>query len=224
MSPWASWEAVSPGFSANASLDITSVSNSIVADAFRVAIRIPNLLNNLFGEGVLSASFVTVYAKLRASKEDDEADDLASAVFSLLALVCAVLVAIGIAATPLLIYVLAPGFKAESREIAIRLVRILFPFTGLLVMSAWCLGVLNSHGKFLLSYLAPVALNITVIVIAVLAGRTHNEVQLVVIVAWAFVLGAAIQFGVQVPSVLKALAGLPAFLRSEVREHPASHP
>lgn len=185
--------------------------NSVVADAFRVAIRIPNLLNNLFGEGVLSASFVTVYSKLRALKEDDQADDLASAVFSLLALVCAVLVALGVAATPILIYFLAPGFKEETRELAIRLVRILFPFTGLLVMSAWCLGVLNSHRKFLLSYLAPVALNITVILIAIAAGRSHNEGQLVVIVAWAFVLGAAIQFGIQLPSVLRLLPDFQPF-------------
>lgn len=179
--------------------------DSIIADAFRQAIRIPNLLNNLLGEGVLSASFVTVYAKLRASGEDDQADDLASAVFSLLALVCAILVAIGILSTPALVYVIAPGFKEESRLLTIRLVRILFPSTGLLVMSAWCLGVLNSHGKFLLSYLAPVVLNITVIIIAIAAGRSHNENQLVVIVAWAFVLGNALTFGVQLPSVLKLL-------------------
>jgi putative peptidoglycan lipid II flippase len=185
---------------------------SIVADALRVAIRIPNLLNNLFGEGVLSASFVTVYAKLRALKQDDEADDLASAVFSLLALVCAILVAIGIAATPVLIYVLAPGFKQERRDLTIRLVRILFPFTGLLVMSAWCLGVLNSHRKFLLSYLAPVALNSTVILIALWAGKANDEMHLVVIIAWAFVLGAALQFAIQLPSVLKLLPDFQPYL------------
>src|SRR5882757_1896563 len=63
---------------------------SFVADAFRAAIRIPNLLNNLFGEGVLSASFVTVYAKLRAVGENEEAEDLASAVFAVLSLACSV--------------------------------------------------------------------------------------------------------------------------------------
>ncbi len=174
---------------------------SIVADALRQAIRIPNLLNNLLGEGVLSASFVTVYAKLRALKEDDEADDLASAVFSLLALTCALLVAIGIAATPALIYVLAPGFKEERRELTIRLVRILFPATGF------------GHRKFLLSYLAPVALNLTVIVIAIWAGKSNSdETHLVIIIAWAFVLGSAITFAIQVPSVLKLLPDFGPYL------------
>ena len=52
---------------------------------------------------------------------------------------------IGVLATPYLIPVIAPGFHGETRELTIRLVRILFPGAGLLVFSAWCLGILNSH-------------------------------------------------------------------------------
>jgi len=183
-----------------------------VADALRQAIRIPNLLNNLFGEGVLSASFVTVYAKLRARGEDAEARHLAAAVFGILSLACSVLVLAGVAATPLLIDLIAPGFKGEQRSLTIRLVRILFPGTGLLVLSAWCLGVLNSHRRFLLSYMAPIALNVTVIAVLLWAGRHLQEERLVVPVAWAFVAGSALQFLVQLPSVLKLLPGFrPAF-------------
>jgi hypothetical protein len=61
--------------------------HSISADAFRSAIRIPSLLSTLFGEGVLSASFVTVYAKLRAQGQDREAEDVAAGVFGILSLV-----------------------------------------------------------------------------------------------------------------------------------------
>jgi putative peptidoglycan lipid II flippase len=178
---------------------------SIVADAFRAAIRIPNLLNNLFGEGVLSAAFVTVYAKLRALGEDEEAEDLASSVFAILSLVCAALVLLGILLTPFLIDVIAGGYKAEARVLTIRLVRILFPATGLGVMSAWCLGVLNSHRKFLLSYLAPVALNVTVIVIAMVAGKDAAGEKLVIEIAWAWVLGSALTFLLQLPKVLTLL-------------------
>ena len=56
-----------------------------VADAFKAALRIPNMLQNLFGEGVLSASFIPVYAKLLAQKDREEAGRVAGAVFSLLA-------------------------------------------------------------------------------------------------------------------------------------------
>ena len=180
---------------------------SLYADALRSAIRIPNLLYNLFGEGVLSAAFVTVYAKLRAQGKDDDAEHLAASVFGILSLVCAVLVLLGVTATPLFIDLIVPGFHGERRILAIRLVRILFPAAGLLVMSAWCLGILNSHRKFLLSYLAPIALSVAVIVVTISAGRGATEVRLVVDVAWGWVLGALLQFLVQVPSVLALLPG-----------------
>jgi len=180
---------------------------SIYADALRSAIRIPNLLSNLFGEGVLSAAFVTVYAKLRAQGQDKEAEHLAAAVFGILSLVCALLVLLGVSATPLFIDLIVPGFHDARRPLVIQLVRILFPATGLLVISAWCLGVLNSHRKFLLSYLAPVALSVAVIVVTIAAGQSAAEGRLVIDVAWGWVLGSLLQFLVQLPSVLQLLPG-----------------
>ena len=100
---------------------------SDAADAFNAAFRIPNVLQNLFGEGVLSASFIPVYAGLRARGEDAEARRVAGAVAALLGLVSAVLVLVGVLLTPWLIAVIAPGFTGEKRELTIRLVRILFP-------------------------------------------------------------------------------------------------
>ena len=129
---------------------------SDAADAFNAAFRIPNFLQNLFGEGALSASFIPVYASLLGRGRQAEADQVAGAVGAILALVVAVLVLAGVVATPLLIGALAPGFVGEKRELTIQIVRILFLGAGLLVLSAWCLGVLNSHRRFLLSYAAPI--------------------------------------------------------------------
>src|SRR5688572_29459453 len=137
--------------------------NSEAADAFGAAFRIPNLLQNLFGEGVLSASFIPVYARLLAEGDDEEAGRLAGAVVALLTLVTAVLVLAGVLATPWLIDLIAPGFEGEKRELTIRLVRVLFPGAGLLALSAWCLGVLNSHRRFFLSYISPVLWNVAMI-------------------------------------------------------------
>ena len=109
---------------------------SDAADAFNAAFRIPNFLQNLFGEGALSASFIPVYAALVARGERKEADRVAGAVGALLALVVAVLVLLGVLATPLLIAAIAPGFTGAKRELTIQLVRILFPGAGLLVLSA----------------------------------------------------------------------------------------
>ena len=179
--------------------------NSDAADAFRAAFRIPNFLQNLFGEGVLSASFIPVYARLDAEQRHEEASEVAEAVFGLLFLTTSILVVIGIFATPWLIAVIAPGFSGDKRLLTIRLVRILFPGAGLLVLSAWCLGILNSHRKFFLSYTAPVIWNVAIIVVLLWHGGHQTESRLAEIVAIGSVVGSALQFIVQLPAVLRFL-------------------
>jgi putative peptidoglycan lipid II flippase len=183
-----------------------------VAGVFNAALRIPNLLQNLLGEGVLSSSFIPVYASLLARGEEEEADRVAGAVGGLLAAVTAVLVAAGMLATPFIVAVITPGLSGEDHALAVRLVRVLFPFTGTLVLSAWCLGVLNSHRRFFLSYAAPVVLNGVVVVALVAAGwasrgapgpRWEVESRLAGWVAWGYVVGAVAQVGVQLPRTLR---------------------
>jgi putative peptidoglycan lipid II flippase len=181
--------------------------NSEAADAFKAAFRIPNFLQNLFGEGVLSASFIPVYAGLLARKEEGEARRVAGAVASLLALTTSLLVLIGVLATPILIDAIAPGFHGEKRQLTIQLVRILFPGAGLLVFSAWCLGVLNSHRRFFLSYTAPVLWNAAMIATLWMFGSRYAQFPLAQILAWGSVAGSALQVAVQLPVVLSLLRG-----------------
>ena len=185
--------------------------NSDAADAFTYALKLPNLLQNLFGEGVLSASFIPVYVRLMEEKREDEARRVAGAVASLLFLVVSVLVLGGVLAAPLLVDVFAAGYSGEKRDACIRLVRIVFPGTGLLVLSAWCLGVLNSHRRFFLSYVAPVLWNAAIIAALVLEGRATRDAQgypLATAAAWGAVAGSALQLLVQLPVVLVLLRGL----------------
>ena len=149
-----------------------------------------------------------VYANLLARGDKEEARKTAGAVAALLALSTSLLVLLGVFTAPWLIEAIAPGFRGEKRELTVLLVRILFPGAGLLVASAWCLGVLNSHRKFFISYTAPVLWNIAMIagMIAFGAGRAQNS--LVVVTAWASVAGSLLQVAVQLPTVLKLLGGL----------------
>jgi putative peptidoglycan lipid II flippase len=176
---------------------------SDAADAFNAAFRIPNLLQNLFGEGALSASFIPVYAGLLARGEQEEADRVARAVFIILSLVTAILVLAGVVLAPVFIDVIAPGFSGSKRELTTRLVRVLFPGAGLLVISAWCLGVLNSHRKFFISYTAPVIWNAAMISTLLLFGGAGRALdRLAVILAIGSVAGSGLQFVVQLPAVL----------------------
>lgn len=178
---------------------------SMAAGAFSSALRIPNILQNLLGEGVLSASFIPVYSGLRSQGRHEEADDVASTVFGLLLVAVAVLVPLGVLTAPQLVTVLAPGFEGPAHELTVALVRIMFPGTGLLVLSAWCLGILNSHRRFFLSYSAGVAWNAAMIA-ALLAARHLPHDEAIHWVAWGFAAGCVLQVLVQVPSVLRLVS------------------
>ncbi|MBI1810224.1 MAG: murein biosynthesis integral membrane protein MurJ, partial [Gemmatimonadetes bacterium] len=178
-------------------------------DALTAAFKFPNILQNLFGEGVLSASFIPVYARLLAEGDEEEAGRVAGAVGALLALTSTVLVLLGIVLAPYAIPLIAPGFLGEKRELTVLLVQITFPGVGLLVLSAWTLGILNSHRRFFLSYASPVAMNLVIIGVLVWQGRRmgpdsmHDEAALAAMVAWASVIGSVAQVLVQMPTVLR---------------------
>jgi putative peptidoglycan lipid II flippase len=117
--------------------------------------------------------------------------------------VVAVLVFLGVIATPVLISAIAPGFGGAKRDLTIQIVRILFPGAGLLVLSAWCLGVLNSHRRFLLSYAAPVMWNAAMIATLWWFGGQTDLPRLAMVLAWGSVIGSALQFAVQLPIVIR---------------------
>jgi putative peptidoglycan lipid II flippase len=186
--------------------------NSDAGDAFYAALKIPNFPQNLLGDGVLSASFIPIYSAMRARGENEEADRVAGAVGSILAIVNTVIVLVGVLAAPFLIDVIAPGFHGEKRELTIRLVQIFFPGTGILVMSAWCLGILNSHRHFFLSYAAPVFWNLTIIAALFIFGshwgRHEPQAILAVHTAWGVMIGSVIQFAIQIPTVFRCAPAL----------------
>jgi putative peptidoglycan lipid II flippase len=177
---------------------------SVAADAFRAALKVPNFLQNLFGEGVLSASLIPVYARLRAEGREEDASRVARTVGTLLALVASLLALTGVLAARPLVEVLLPGFSGDRRELTITLVRVLFPSMSLLVMSAWCLGVLNSHRRFFLSYVSPVLWNAALIAAAILAGQKRDD-DIALWVAWGAVIGSGAQLGLQLPTTIALL-------------------
>jgi putative peptidoglycan lipid II flippase len=177
---------------------------SYSADALRAALRVPNVLQNLLGEGTLSASFIPVYAELLEQGREEEAGRVAGAVFALLVALAGGLALLGIVAAP----VLAPGFAGNPRfDLTITLVRIIFPMAGLLVLAAWSLGILNSHRRFFIPYVTPVLSNGAMIAAMLVFGFRYatpaRQPSLAIVVGWAALLGGGLQFLVQLPWVLR---------------------
>lgn len=176
---------------------------SRAADAFNVALKVPNFLQNLLGEGVLSASFIPVYARLLAKGDEKLAGRVAGVFVSFLALGVSVIVLGGVLLTPLILGITAAGLPPETMELAVRLTRIIFPGIGLLVLYAWSLGILNAHKQFFISYVAPVLWNAAMIATLVIFGSRLKNGDLAVALAWGTVIGCVLQFAIQIPFLIR---------------------
>ena len=174
---------------------------TVFAEAWRAALRIPNVLQNLLGEGTLSASFIPVYAELLERGELERAGRLAGAAFGILTAVAGLLALLGATLAPVIVAGVAPGYDGQVRDLTVQLVRILFPMAGVLVLSAWALGILNSHRRFFVSYVAPVLWNAAMIATLVALGWiwASEADDLIVALGWGAFAGGVLQLGIQLP-------------------------
>lgn len=213
------------------------------ADVLRVALRTPNLVQNLLGEGTISAAFIPIYSRLLEEGREQEAGRFAGAIFALLVVVSAALALLGIALARPLVAVVVPGFLDDAAavargellvdryELAVQTVRIIFPMTAVLTLSAWALGVLNSHRRFFVPYVAPVAWNAAIIgalfATATLftpswspgeagAPATTDLTRLLLAACWGALAGGALQFLIQLPLVVRLLRGFRLSLSTRV--------
>jgi putative peptidoglycan lipid II flippase len=186
------------------------------ADVFRFALRAPNALQNLLGEGTLSSSFIPVYTRLLDQGRTAEARRLAGAVFGLLLALAGGLALAGLAFAEPLVAILASGFLADRGQevdraaLSAAALRLTFPMTGLLVLSAWALGILNSHRRFFLPYVAPVAWNGAILAGFAWArwGTPDGLTRALELALWGALAGGLLQFLIQLPAVLRVLGGL----------------
>jgi putative peptidoglycan lipid II flippase len=180
------------------------------ADALTAAFQIGNITQNLLGEGTLSASFIPVYAKLRAGGRGAEARAFAFSVLGVLLLVVIAVSALGVVFASWVARACAPGFEAERLDSTVPMVRVLSPMAGVLVLSAWGLGVLNAHRRFFLSYAAPVLSSLAQIagLLAFGEGVGLRGQALAMALAWSALAGAGLQLLVLLPTARTLLGGL----------------
>lgn len=212
------------------------------SDVFQAAFRAPNLLQNLLGEGTISAAFIPVYSRMLAEGREKDAGRFAGAIFSILFVLVSALVLLGILLARPLTLILVPGYSDDAASVAagdlsidrfemiVEAVRIVFPMTGILVLSAWALGVLNSHRRFFLPYFAPVLWNLAIIgalfggayylVADPLVGGDQLSIaslnRLLFFAFFGALIGGLLQLLVQLPQVIKLLKGFRLSLSTRV--------
>jgi len=172
-------------------------------DAFFVAFRIPNLLRRLLAEGSLTVSFVPVFTEYLRNKTREEALELANITFTALSIILVIVSLMGVAFSPLIVKVMAPGFiKTPAQyDLAVFLTRIMFPYILLISLVALCMGILNSLRHFAAPALSPVVLNLSMILAALTLRDFFQEP--IVALAVGVMAGGILQLAMQWPFLVK---------------------
>lgn len=123
---------------------------SMVADAFFVAMKLPNFFRRVTAEGAFSVAFVPIYTGLRTREGDDKALYFANNAFAGMVVVLGIFCALGVAFMPVVVQALAPGFdtSGERFDLAVQFSRVTFPFLLMASVAALMGGVLNAHNRF----------------------------------------------------------------------------
>lgn len=175
---------------------------TLVADAFYVAFRIPNLLRRLVAEGSLTVAFVPTYTDyLRKSRADGR--EAASVVFTYLSLFLTLLVVLGIVFAPAIVKLIAWGFSSdpEKFELTVFLTRLIFPYIFLISLVALAMGMLNSLKHFAAPAASPIFLNLGIILGALVLWRVFSIPA--VGVAMGVLIGGVLQLALQIPSLVR---------------------
>lgn len=187
---------------------------SALTDAFNVAFRIPNLLRRWFAEGALTQAFVPVLASTKAEHGDAATASLINAVATLLLWVLVLVCVVGIAAAPVLVWLLASGLKQQAQgfEAAVLMTRWMFPYIACMSLVAFAAGILNTYKRFAVPAATPVLLNLCMIAAAWFGAPWFQSLGIPSIYALAagVMAGGVLQLLVQVPA-LSRLGLLPRF-------------
>ena len=164
-----------------------------VADAFFVALKLPNLFRRLFGEGAFNAAFVPAFTGALVKEGRDAARDLAERMAVLLGLWLGLLTVIGLLFMPQVIAVLAPGFAVDPGKfaLAVDLTRITFGYLPLICLTALISGVLNALDRFAAAAAAPVFFNL--MLMAGLVGLTPYVATPGHALAWGVLASGVVQ-------------------------------
>jgi len=176
-------------------------------DAFTIAFRIPNLLRDLFAEGALSTAFVTTFSKTIATQGDAAAWRLANKVATMTTLVLGAICIAGMWGSDGLVAILGGGFSPEKAALTVQLTRIMFPFIVLVSLAALVMGMLNAKNVFGIPAMASSFFNLGSIVGGVALGYwldPHFGVRALIGLAFATLIGGALQLIVQLPSLARA--------------------
>lgn len=171
---------------------------SIFHDIFVVVLKIPNVFRKFFAEGAFSQAFIPIYSEYLGHKEEKGSQDFLNALFGILLTALFIFTALALLFAPIFILIFAPGFYFDSQkqELAVNLLRIMFPYLALISLVAFAAGIQNSHNKFSIPAATPLIFNLSLIGSAWLVAP-KIEIP-VMALAWGVLLAGFLQLLFQI--------------------------
>ena len=171
---------------------------SFFHDIFVVVLKIPNVFRKLFAEGAFSQAFIPIYSEYIGRKDDKGSQDFLNALFGILLSALFIFTALALLFAPIFILIFAPGFyfDIQKQDLAVSLLRIMFPYLALISLVAFAAGIQNSHNKFSIPAITPLIFNLSLIGSAWLVAPKIDIP--VMALAWGVLLAGLLQLLFQI--------------------------
>lgn len=172
-------------------------------DAFYVAFRLPNMLRRLFAEGAFQQAFVPMLSEVRETQSAEESRRFVNHVFTILAAAVLLTSILGVLASPLLVWAIAGGLRANPAafDLATALTRFMFPYIAFMSLVALAASILNTLRHFAIPAATPVLLNLSFIGFTVLLAP-HLE-EPVWALGFAVIVGGVLQLAAQYAALVR---------------------
>ena len=179
---------------------------SAATDVFYTAFRIPNLLRQLVAEGALPGVFIPSYAEKRKTGSAEEARLFAARILAALTVIVTGITVLGIVFAPQIVHLLAKGFASTPGKLPLTtfLTRLMFPYLVFISIAALFQAILNAHGRFAVSAMSPILLNLSIIVAAAVLAPRFEEPT--VALAIGVLVGGLLQMAIQIRPALRLRA------------------
>jgi putative peptidoglycan lipid II flippase len=193
-----SWTGLSRVFGLLRDITTTSLlGSSMLHDIFVVVLKIPNVFRRFFAEGAFSQAFIPIYNEYQEHKSTEEIKEFINNLAGTLLIILFIFTLIALFFAPIFIFIFAPGFYFDpvKKDLAVNVLRIMFPYLGLISLVAFAGGIQNSHQRFSLPAATPIIFNLCIIFSAFFLAPLFSIP--IVGLAWGVLLAGIIQLLIQ---------------------------
>ena len=171
---------------------------SVFHDIFVICLKIPNLFRRFFAEGAFNQAFIPIYSDYEKENNSDSTFEFLNSLAGILITTLFIFTLIVLIFAPIFIFIFAPGFYFDpvKKDLAINVLRIMFPYLALISLVAFAGGIQNTHKRFSIPAYTPVFFNLSLIIAAVAIAPNYE--MPIYVLAWGVLLAGIVQLLIQI--------------------------